>query len=100
MTITKLRQLIALATSGETTEESHAAALQACRYIKTHGVELRLPNEPGPATAPSRQEGWSEATCDGSPVTCSTCDDPIYPGERYWFRIIKRTTQRLHGGCV
>lgn len=102
MSLSKLRALIHLANNSNEPGEAESAALQACRYIKQHGVELTVPSEPKERPSTLKGEGWEQLRCLEQ-QECSSCGEPIEHGELYWHQprqLYQRHPQRLHGGCV
>lgn len=102
MSIAKLRALITLATQSQEPAEAESAALQACRYIQEHRVELKLPDGGGTTEPKPKGEGWEQVMAIDE-QQCSACGEPIERGDMYWKQQLqshKRFAQRLHGGCV
>lgn len=101
MSITKLRALIKLATSSPEPGEAESAALQACRYIQEHSVELKLPDAPAERVSKAKDHDIQHRATER--LNCDGCEDTIEPGDLYWFRpgpLITGPHRRYHGGCV
>lgn len=102
MSLSKLRALIHLANNSNEPGEAESAALQACRYIKQHGVQLTLgdaQSEPVPETNNHDKQFRAVKQCK-----CDGCEEPIEVNDLYWFKPHHTSPsgphRRYHGGCV
>jgi hypothetical protein len=100
VSLSKLRALIHLATNSNEPGEAESAALQACRYIEQHKVELTLTGEPEPAKQKGKKNHSFRQVLSpvDDTIECDGCDEPIEPSTSYWFDPV--TIRRYHGGCV